>query len=190
MALTNRLGIVVDCRPECNQAKLEEAEEKLIQYIREQRILLIDQPKRKLIDIGSGSNGSPFVNRYAEEFPEVDVTDLDSDAETLVNLAEQGKKVLHADAAAIPLPDNSFDIVYTNLTKMGILRDNRCYEFAKEAHRILVPNGLFVFVYCGGNDSITERNLFRLGFEFPEHIQRIIWAQGMPDDTYTAAKAP
>ncbi|MBI4980352.1 class I SAM-dependent methyltransferase [Candidatus Woesearchaeota archaeon] len=196
MSLTGKLGIVADCWPDSNGKpkfeRLKSAHRELFEIIRNSRSFPTKRGVR-LLDIGSGNEGSDFVNRYGREFPHVNITYLDS--KLLYSLEELDKpNKVCANATQMPFPDESFDIAYAgHIISSGVLTDhwhlkNESYQIAKEGHRVIKPGGLFVFTYCSGDDVETLINLYKIGFKELEHLQRIKWFNGAPTDIYAAKK--
>lgn len=195
MALTDRLQIVADCFPDPNGEpdldRLESANRELFERIRSSGRFPTEGAVR-LLDIGSGSDGSDFVNRCGKEFPNVDITYLDS-APYLLKKLDRPKKVC-ANATQIPFPYESFDIAYAgHIISEGILKNHwhlqdKSYRIAKEGYRVIKQGGLFVFTYCRGDDRQTLDNLSEIGFMELEHLQRIKWHGGIPTDTYATRK--
>jgi len=194
MVLTHNSGIAAVCSPagvEPDVDILEAANDELFDYIRKNRQLLIDQPQRKLLDIGCGDEGSKFVNRYAQEFPGTEVVYLDN----FVQFLREGtfpRKVL-ADATHLPFPDSAFDLAYAgHIIANGVIKNhwfckNENYDLTQEAHRVLRPGGTFLFTYCCGDDLQTLLNLHEIGFGDIRNLQRVIWC-GMPHETYSVVK--
>jgi ubiquinone/menaquinone biosynthesis C-methylase UbiE len=143
------------------------------------------------LDIGSGIYGSDFVNRYGKAFPNTKIVYVDSVPYLLEKLDKPNK--VCANGAQMPFPDESFDIAYAgHIISEGVLRNrwhskDASYKIAREGHRILKPNGLFVFTYTMGDDNQTLDNLSEIGFRELEHLQRIKW-YGIPTDTYAVRK--
>lgn len=195
MALTSKLGIVVDCFPNPNGEpdlnRLKSANKELFEMIRASNRFPTNRQTR-LLDVGSGSSGSDFVNRYDTEFPGVEIVYLDSSAILLRKLDKQNK--VCADAIKMPFQDESFDIAYAGyIISEGVLKDHwhvkdESYRIVKEGYRVLKKGGLFIFTYCMGNDVQTLTNIHEIGFGNLKHLQRIKWYAGIPTDTYLVRK--
>ncbi len=220
MALTEKLGIVVDTwaltQKGFDLTREREATDEVFEAIRTSP----DFPKSertRLLDVGSCSKGSSFVNRYGEEFPNVEITYLDN-YEPFIAALNKPNKVC-ADATAMPFPDEHFDIVYTNgVIANGILKrdesmlerlkkrrrdgsliyihkteidaamPDRSYRIAKEAYRISKKRGLFIFALVEADEEETKRNLTEIGFGELRHLLREKWCGGWATDTYLARK--
>lgn len=195
MALTDRLQIVVDCFPDPDGGpdsdRIESADRELFKMIRSS-VRFPTAGVVRLLDIGSGSDGSDFVNRYGREFPNADITYLDRAPGRLEKLDRPNK--VYADATQMPFQDESFDIAYAGyVIPYGVLKNNpfskdESFRIAKEGHRVIKRDGLFVFTYCMGDDLQTLVNLSEIGFKTLEHLQRLKWYGGLPADTYAARK--
>lgn len=165
----------------------------LFKYIRAAKIF----PKKgkiRMLDIGSADEGSYFVNRYGKEFPDTKIIYLDNKSFFLKELKHQNKVL--ANAIQMPFLDESFNITYAGyIIPYGILKDdylfgNKSYLIAKEAYRVLKPEGLFLFTYGFGDDSQTLKNLSEIGFKRLEHLQRLnaLSSSNFFIDTYIAIK--
>jgi SAM-dependent methyltransferase len=205
MALTSKLGITSKSRlnslGELDWENLEPANIKLFEMIRNSGRFPI-APGTRLLDIGSGDKGSDFVNRYAATFPGIEAVYLDNHSPFIERLKFPNKVL--ADATNMPFQAESFDLAYAGFViSSGVLKKclgtgDESYRIAKEAHRILKQNGLFVFTYVVGentetifylmgDDSETPANLDEIGFRELEHLQR--WEFGkVPTDTYAVRK--
>jgi ubiquinone/menaquinone biosynthesis C-methylase UbiE len=105
-------------------------------------------PPRRALDLGTGTGSGAFM--LARRFPEADVTGADL-AEGMI--AEARRKLppelagrVHfevADAAALPFPDESFDLVaHANMI-----------PFFDEVARVLAPGGHALFAFSGGSQT-------------------------------------
>lgn len=187
MTLTDRLGIVVNCFPgRPDQEALKFADGMLVEYVSQ-----MFPDKIKLLDIGCGQKGSAFINEYTQRHS-AEATYLDNDKFGLRKLKKPRK--VHADAVKMPFTDDSFDIAYAGyVIASGILKDHfhtkdDSYRLAKEAHRVIRPEGLFMFTYVTGDDRQTLDNLEEIGFREVKHLLRTLWMRGIPTDTYAARK--
>lgn len=195
MIVTNRLGIVTDCFPDPNGQpdlnRIDSANDKLIYMVKKSGSFPIDG-KVRIIDIGCGMEGSDFVNRYREVFPQVKTFYLDSSYNRIEKLKRNNK--VCADATQIPFSDESFDIAYFgNVISEGILKNHWyskdiSFRIAKECHRILKQRGLFIFTYTMGDKDKTLTNLSEIGYKELKHLQKILWFKGISTDIYSAIK--
>lgn len=99
-------------------------------------------PNAKVLDVGCGGG---FLSNPLSELGH-DVTGLDISKESLevAKRYDTSKRVKYiaADARAIPLPDNSFDVIIS----MDFLEHvSEVQEVVSEISRILKPGGLFFF---------------------------------------------
>jgi len=107
---------------------------------------------KKVLEIGCGAGGhSVLFARKGAVMTSVDLTPVRAAAtqakfDLLSGLIDPACHALQADAEALPFPDASFDIVYSN----GVLHHTRDTEKAiAEVHRVLKPGGLAVIMlYC------------------------------------------
>jgi SAM-dependent methyltransferase len=59
-------------------------------------------------------------------------------------LSHPAMKALVADAAALPFPDGSFDLVYQSTMLSSVLREDRRNSIFEEIRRVLAPGGIFL----------------------------------------------
>ena len=194
MALTNKLGAVIDCgynsdgMPDPN--RLESAKQELFEIIKNSGLF----PKEgRLLDIGSAKEGSDLVNKYCKKFPDISAIYLDFSQSLLREIKDHNKQFICANAVQMPFKDEFFDITHAQgVISAGILRNHpffgsESYLIAKEAYRVLKPGGWFIFNYSEGDNAQTGHNLSEIEFREAVHLQRVIWA-GLPHDVYAVRK--
>lgn len=83
--------------------------------------------RKRIIDVGGDKDNWEFI----EAKPEVTIVNLDIDEERIGRF-----RLLPGDARALDLPDNAFDIAYSNsvIEHVGTLDDQR--RFAEETRRL------------------------------------------------------
>ncbi len=139
------------------------AERVLKEVFQQERI-----PER-VLDIGSGTGSSS--RQLAAAYPRALVLGFDL-AEGMVCYAEKKKKREHlshtffcqADAECLPVPDNSFDLVVSNLAYQWVEDLNSAF---REVFRALRKGGSFYFTTLG-KGSLSE-----LSFAFAEAHRRL-----------------
>lgn len=198
MALIDKFKVVIDCHPEGRPDwnRLESAKRELFERICSDKRF---PSAGYILDIGSGNKGSDFVNRYALHYPEMVSIYLDH-LKCQVDELDKQNKVL-ASATDIPFLDEKFDIAFDGgVIPFGILKESWVgekisYDIVKETYRVLKQGGLFVFNHVPGgigyaleNDHKTLANLAEIGFKDLDHLQRTLWAEGVPTDTYVVRK--
>lgn len=112
------------------------------------------QPRR-LLDVGTGTGR--LLSALHRLYPAAGAAGVDlapgmcrSAAD---NLAGTGAELLNADAESLPFEDRSFDLVVSSSTFQWLSTLDKAFA---EAHRVLLPGGLFCFALFG------ERTLFEL----------------------------
>lgn len=117
------------------------------------------RPGRVVLDLGAGTG--LFVRAFAQWFPEVSVVAVEPSEDMR---AASGMPMLTGDAAAIPLPDASVDVVWMS-TVVHHVRD--LPAAGRELRRVLRPGGVVVLrsLFRERHDGI---GLFRF---FPEAVR-------------------
>ncbi len=110
-----------------------------------------DLDAKRVLEIGPGAGGhSALFARHGAVVTAVDITQARAEATAakfkLLGVEERGCRAMQGDAEALPFPDGSFDIVYSN----GVLHHTTSTERAMdEVFRVLKPGGLAVIMlYC------------------------------------------
>ena len=107
---------------------------------------------KQVLEIGCGAGGhSVLFARKGAIMTSVDVTPQRAAAtqakyDLLAGMIDPGCKAMQGDAEALPFPDASFDIVYSN----GVLHHTHDTERAiAEVYRVLKPGGqAVIMLYC------------------------------------------
>jgi ubiquinone/menaquinone biosynthesis C-methylase UbiE len=106
-----------------------------------------------VLEVGCGrGGGTSYVMRYLKP---KSITGIDISEKSITfckrRYAIEGLSFLHGDAEALPLSDNSFDIIVN-------IESSHCYgymeRFLKEVYRVLRPNGYFLFADYRDKDRI------------------------------------
>jgi SAM-dependent methyltransferase len=108
----------------------------------------LDPPPKRALDLGTGTGGAAFA--IARRFPEAEVTGADL-AERMIeqargNVTDDVRERMRfevADAARLPFPDGSFDLV--GLSNM--------IPFFDELERVLAPGGFLIVAFSGGAET-------------------------------------
>lgn len=120
-----------------------------------ERLLLLDAPPARVLDVGAGTGLGTAALRKA--YPKVEVIALDLALSMLRSARRHAgwwRPFLRvcAEAQALPLPDRSIDLLHSNLCIQWI--DDPAPLFAEFA-RVLKPGGLLL-VSSFGPDTLTE----------------------------------
>jgi malonyl-CoA O-methyltransferase len=102
-----------------------------------------------IVDLGSALGHS--AAELARRFPDSSVIAIDSSHEMLRHSVAGNFAKLAGDAARLPFPDRSIDLLFANLVLPWTLPD----ALFAEARRVLRPTGLLVFSSFGP-DSLSE----------------------------------
>jgi malonyl-CoA O-methyltransferase len=130
------------------------------------------QPKR-ILDAGSGPGTG--ASALAQRFPDADVVALDI-APAMLRAASSRARDSHpfervaADVQALPLADNAFDLVYSNLCLQWC--DDPGLAIAELA-RVLRPGGLLLFTMFGPATLHELRDAFAKADATP-HVSRFV----------------
>jgi ubiquinone/menaquinone biosynthesis C-methylase UbiE len=108
----------------------------------------VETPPRRVLDLGTGTGSAAFIS--ADRWPEAEVVGVDLAGGMLEEARrktppEMGDRVSfeEADAARLPFPDASFDLV--TLANM--------IPFFDELHRVLAPGGAIAFSFSAGPET-------------------------------------
>jgi ubiquinone/menaquinone biosynthesis C-methylase UbiE len=108
----------------------------------------VDPPPKRALDLGTGTGGAAFA--IARRFPEAEVTGADLSERMIEQARGNVTDDLHervrfevADAARLPFPDGSFDLV--GLSNM--------IPFFDELERVLAPGGFVIVAFSGGAET-------------------------------------
>lgn len=107
------------------------------------------QPKM-ILDVGCGAGA--MSTQLQKRYPDARVVGVDASAEMCAAALQQGIECLQADAADIPLPSATVDMIFANLLTPW------CADLPalfKEWRRLLRPDGLLIFTGLGP-DTLSE----------------------------------
>lgn len=116
-----------------------------------ERLALIRIHPDAILDLGAGTgNGTQLLKKY---YPQAHIISLDLASKMLSHSAYlKNDARICADAASLPIANNSMDLVFSNLMLPWC---NDPETVFREVHRILKPNGLFLFSTFGP-DTLKE----------------------------------
>lgn len=127
---------------------------------REVALELLGQGPGRLLDLGCGTGAHTTAFRDAGW----NVTGVDTSEDMLRRARARGLDVVHADAAALPFEDTSFDAAVSLWTHTDV---DDFAGLVAEAARVLRPDA--PFVYVGGHPCfIGPHSVFRAGKGVPE----------------------
>ncbi len=145
----------------------------LAERLREQMIGRLDWiafTPGSILDLGCGTGRGAVA--LAARWPKARVVALDASPAMLREAQERvdGRQIewLTAEAEAMPLPDGSFDLVFSNL--MLPWCEDLDAVFAEVA-RVLAARGLFTFTTCGPDTLIELRSAWRAA-DGAAHVHR------------------
>ncbi len=138
--------------------------------IRRQHLAVVEMPlaqlaERQVLEIGPGGGGhSCLFKKYGAVVTAADITPerVVSTALKLSLLPGPSSTVVQADAEALPFPDGSFDIVYSNGVLHHAQHTEPCID---EVFRVLKPGGRAIIMLYARHSSafwlnIVPRGLF------------------------------
>ncbi|MDX6576078.1 MAG: hypothetical protein QOE96_2031 [Blastocatellia bacterium] len=114
----------------------------------------IDLKEKKVVEIGSGrGGGASYIARHLQPGSMTGIDISKNAVEFCKNYySVDGLSFTQGDAENIPLADNSVDVVVN-------LESSHCYgsmaQFLSEVHRVLSPNGYFLFSDHRDRDQIN-----------------------------------
>jgi len=134
----------------------------------------IETPPRRVLDLGTGTGAAAFI--VAQRFPQAEVVGADLAAGMLAEARSKTPPELadrvrfeEADAARLPYPDGSFDLV--TLANM--------IPFFDELARVVAPGGTIVFSFSVGPETPI--------YVPPEHLRKELSKRGFADFAEFAA---
>lgn len=122
--------------------------------------LLSNEVTGRLLDLGCGTGF--FLPQIQRQYGRVEIMAMDL-AEGMLQYARSHRQGLHChwlcgDAEAIPLADNSVDVIFSSLAIQWCENPEQLFT---EIHRVLVPGGQFVFSTLGPNTLHELRSAWR-----------------------------
>jgi ubiquinone/menaquinone biosynthesis C-methylase UbiE len=109
------------------------------------RTELLQTLSGKVLEIGAGTGRS--LSSYPDTVTSLTLTEPDKNMRAQLERTVEGDgrdvRVIDSSAEALPFPDGTFDAVVSSLVLCSV-RDQA--SVLKEVHRVLRPNGTFVFV--------------------------------------------
>ncbi len=127
--------------------------EKMAEHIKDKL-----QPGNKVLDLGAGYGGSAryLVKTYGVEVVCLNLSEVENERNRTKN-KEQGLEskieVIDGDFENVPLPDNSYDIIWS---QDAILHSGDRPKVFKEVQRLAKPGALFVFTDPMQSDDCPE----------------------------------
>ena len=141
---------------------------------------LPDTQPEVVIDLGSGTGY--FTPRLKQRYPQAFMISLDL-AEGMLNFSREQRPVddtvwLCGDAEALPLVDNSVDLIFTSLAIQWCEQTDRLFS---EICRVLKPGGRFVFSTLGP-DTLYELRTAWAQVDDLIHVNQFIdWSEMKAD---------
>ena len=138
-----------------------------------ERLTFYQETPRRVLDVGAGTGrGSALLK---QRYPKAEVIAVDL-ALPMLRAAKQHSSWLKpfgrvcAEASALPLPDHSIDVLYSNLCFQWI--DDLATLFG-ECVRVLKPGGLMVFSSFGPDTLMELRSAWAEADQKP-HVSRFL----------------
>jgi len=138
-----------------------------------ERLDLVKIAPELILDLGSGTGH--FARQLQKRYKKKKVLGLDLSKEMSLFANKQRKwlsreRYACADAEALPLADNSVDLVFSNLMIQWLHNPDQLF---REVQRILVPGGLLMFTSFGP-DTLKEMRQSWYQVDKNVHVNRFI----------------
>ena len=149
----------------------------------------------RILDLGCGHKGSIAVTAIEAVRPKTDATYLDQNENAIKELKKPRK--VCADAIKTGLPSESFDMIAAFDVVAGGIINRRIYghckpvAIAKEACRLLAPQGIWVFNVVAIDADVlhkSQANLLKAGFSALDYIGRVDTPGPLPEYALVAIK--
>ena len=114
-----------------------------------ERLDFVKLKPKTIIDVGAGTGYC--AKKLRERYPEASVTAVDL-AQSMLETIPEPISTICASAENLPLPDDSVDLVVSNMMIHWCLDVQKAID---EMHRVLKPGGLLLFTTLGP-DSLHE----------------------------------
>lgn len=141
---------------------------------------------QKILDVGCGTGHCSRILRNDFKKAKVFAVDL---AEGMIIEAKKSQAFLNkidyrvADADALPFDEQSFDLVFSNLTLQWLPDLQRTFA---ELHRVMKPGGLLIFSTLGP-DTLQELKQSWQQVDQGVHVNRFVDMQGVGDQVFNAS---
>ncbi|MDH5547347.1 MAG: malonyl-ACP O-methyltransferase BioC [Gammaproteobacteria bacterium] len=155
----------------------------------DERLDVILYEPKVILDIGSGTGYSADLLR--KRYPKARVIELDI-AHSMLKISRHKKswlkrwrgnyQYLCADAEALPLADQSVDMVFSSLAFQWCRSFGGLFE---EIRRVLTPTGLLMFAYLGP-DTLKELRLSWAAVDKTRHVVEFVDMHDVGDDLLRA----
>ncbi|GHT93009.1 malonyl-[acyl-carrier protein] O-methyltransferase [Betaproteobacteria bacterium] len=122
----------------------------------QERLDYVRLAPQRILDLGCGDGGHSLA-ALRGRYPDACCVGVDAETSLLLHTKATGGLYLAADAERLPLPDDSFDLVWANLLLPWLANP---LAMAREALRVLQPGGLLMLSALGP-DTLRE---LRAGF--------------------------
>lgn len=133
-----------------------------------EKLCYIHLQPQSILDLGAGTG---YATRLlAEQYPTAELTALDMSENMLAQISQPDTTLLCADAANIPLDDNSVDLVFSSLML------HWCADIGAvfiEIQRILRPDGLVLFATLGPDTMHELRSAWAKVDDLP-HVHHFL----------------
>jgi malonyl-CoA O-methyltransferase len=137
------------------------------------RLELIKISPATILDLGSGTGF--FSKALSQQYPQATLLNVDI-AEGMLRYANQPFSI-SADAEYLPLKNNSVDFIFSNCMLQWSFNPQ---DILKEVHRVLKPEGLFLFSTFGP-DTLKELKQSFSAFDSRSHVNLFMDMHDMGD---------
>jgi malonyl-CoA O-methyltransferase len=138
-----------------------------------ERLALVREPPRRILDVGAGTGRTTTALMRA--YRKARVTALDIAPGMLARARGRGPwwrglRCIAGDAVRLPVADDSFDAIFSNLTLQWVSDLDAVF---REFQRVLRPGGVLMFSSFGP-DTLTELRQAWAAADDASHVHRFI----------------
>jgi malonyl-CoA O-methyltransferase len=149
---------------------------RLLERLEDEQKLDVKLKPKHLLDLGCGTGWA--IPEILKLFPNVKISALDFSQAMLDEVTSSLEAKLYcADVHNLPLPDNSVDIVFSNM----LLHWSNEQDVFAEAMRVLKPNGLLL-MSCLGETTLVELKQAWLSVDKKKHVHSFPALHNLGDD--------
>lgn len=123
-----------------------------------------------ILDVGCGTGF--FTRKLSQRYPQARITGIDV-AQGMIDFCRQqsdGESYICADACQLPVAENSYDLIFSNLTIQWI---ENLPELFQELNRVLKKDGLLLFTTLGP-DTLYELKQSWASVDNYQHVNNFL----------------